>query len=917
MDPWLQNVDDYEFLAIFDDGTRVYNPQPSTEEPRPDRMDDLLYTFPCAILEDKRFVCDLEIAELHSITDEPDTRIRDFNILNDGFMAEIDGRDPINDMVIVKDKPFLPPDDTVYDLETYGLFAITLDDHRVLRNMKYDGIQNLYPKLRDLTNDDFILEDPGMSAIIHSKKLHRNYHQDDFPPLFLDDFISDSTLERWYDIIADYKLPDKPWPVPEELMVFEGICGMFDDNRFVDDIDYIRFYERRQPDLEQIRDFLIQDDGFMALVSEVQESPSVRYFLEPIEGLMGYQDQTLADIRDQYLKILKGLNADLNFRLKYDSDDLVVSIDPYGLIAEPYIESLPPVSEIQERDFLLDNAGLYAFTEEEASQITVIDLDTGEQYDHVNIFGDDINIQLEEASSLRIFNHLEVDLDLPLPKPPSDDLTITLDYVDIDGFEPIIFQEPMPEEKHDTLLIKEYGIGANIRDIKVHDLEIDLDLPLPKLPSDDLLVTLLAVGIDDYETLMLQEPIPDEKHDSLLIKEYGITAPIRDIVVSDIDVDLDLPLPKLPSDELTVTLNYVDIDDYETLVELAKQPDEIERDFIITDDSFMAIMGELVKANGITITDLDTNESFYDQSLETVDTESNIVYTDLWAIIPNTSSELGVIKGLDINLDLPLMPLDSEMVISPEALGYDAKPVVLPEEAIKERDFLLADDSFMAIMSDLGSSQEEYKQNALIIDTGLNEFWCNPVDIDIVFAHNFRILDLDSGEIFEGPLAGIDENGNSITISQPKVLKGLYPDYKFYIKKSDNRLIILDSSMAILDSSKIISNLSYTTELALSNFEEFYMEDGQTGYRVKDTDFYAVDLDDGTRYDNIFYDIDGVSEEETVSIVTEEYIERDFLLNSIGFMTADNRYLPELTYEDSEKEYLFIIDVTVQKILNH
>ena len=139
IDPSIVNIYADEFLAICQDGRRIVNiGEMSYWEPHSYRRDDILYLVPDAYLEDGRCIVDLELAELREFDRKPELiELRDFDILNEGFLAICDDK-LFNLLQLVTNFKYTHPDDTIYDIESYDeIIAIRQDDHRVIQDLSY------------------------------------------------------------------------------------------------------------------------------------------------------------------------------------------------------------------------------------------------------------------------------------------------------------------------------------------------------------------------------------------------------------------------------------------------------------------------------------------------------------------------------------------------------------------------------------------------------------------------------------------------------------------------------------------------------------------------------------------------------------------------------------------------------------
>ena len=945
MDPWLQNMEDAEFLAIFDDGTRVYNPEPS-DGPRLDRMDDLLYTFPCAILQDKRFICEMELYDLHREEIDLPFKIRDFNILDSGFTAEIDGKDPINDMIIVKDKPFLPSDDTIYDMEEFGLIAITLDDHRVLRDMHYDGISKLYPKEKDHTGDDYLLDET--TAVVHPDRLRDHYRSEDYPEgHFMNDFLSIIGYKTWDDIIVDYNLPKRPWPLPDNLMVFDGICGAFENGQFVEDIDYETLAEKKDPIDEVERDFLIDDNGFLALVSEVKEKPSIRSYLEPIMQLrFMLASPRLEDIEDDYIKIFRNLSAQYEFSIRLPVDDrLVVTIAPFDLFDEVFIpEEEKP--DVYERDFLIEDNGFLAIvgdivagndiiindtdqdiTYQKTGSLSAVDLDTGITYE--DLWATSLDSSFLVPNVLDTFNSLSADYDFPV-KLPQSDMIVAPSYAGIDYETFELEHKDASKEYERDFLIDHSGFMAL---------------------SDIILLGQYSVTDESSESYI-------EIDDLKLNGETNIGS--LGTIITSLDVSYDLPYSQLPS-EMLITPNYIGTNYDVFILDETDDPERVyERDFLINHSDFLAIAGEETSEDEIEVVDLDSGES-YGTGYLIKNMETSLTYEELWVIIDNENG-VGLVRALDVDYDLPYMKIEQpNLLITPEAVGTDYESLHLKqdkEDGIYERDFLLADDGFLAIAGDF---------------TELSDISVVDLDTDETFEDVFA-TDSNNGLSYAN-LWAISPNENGITVinglgtdydlpytqmEQPNLLitpEAIGTDYESLHLKQDKedgiyeRDFLIDNTgfSAIVDESTMISELETDYDLPymqliqpdmlipLDSIEMTYEllslpdEDGKerdflltkdimaiAGELTDVSDFIVTDLDSGESYTEFL-----ANDEETEvtyndlwAVIPNENdigIINDLQVYDIPYSQLPSEMVVTPDYTGTDYEPLFIISNTTKK----
>ena len=218
IDPSLQNIYEEDFLAIDTSGKRYYNPEPSRIIP--DKAEDILLSYIDGTINDiDPFKYDNIVYELNEyITYQSEINYRDFNILDDGFMAianrindlqpiivstindaygniimtdtsgtpltgidldtgeeyiisqytYIDDIDPVvyTNLILAMEPKELDNGET-YNIESYNSIIAIDEDYRVYRNMYYDNITSLFTK--PLPEQPLLLnlDDSGLTAEIN------------------------------------------------------------------------------------------------------------------------------------------------------------------------------------------------------------------------------------------------------------------------------------------------------------------------------------------------------------------------------------------------------------------------------------------------------------------------------------------------------------------------------------------------------------------------------------------------------------------------------------------------------------------------------------------------------------------------------------------------------------------------------
>ena len=194
MDPSLQDIDEDEYLAICLDGRQWPNPQPSNG---PEYVvDDVLYSYPMAIIDDDRFMYDLDLIEMHEMNESTVSREWDaFNILNDNLWAATDTRGDMYNLMYAEIWRMMPQPETIYDITDPRYFAITetgrvlplasgrrsinalsdpsmpLEKHSVLDHLQWDQMVDVSTPKIDLSDYDFDIFDEGFMAIVPSKSI--------------------------------------------------------------------------------------------------------------------------------------------------------------------------------------------------------------------------------------------------------------------------------------------------------------------------------------------------------------------------------------------------------------------------------------------------------------------------------------------------------------------------------------------------------------------------------------------------------------------------------------------------------------------------------------------------------------------------------------------------------------------------